>query len=263
MNRIGIICALYFEASCVTPVKPVAQQPVEINEQTLLIVSGIGRHNAKLAAQKLIEEDVSCLVSFGCAGALSPELKPGDLILPEEVLSMEKYRLPVSDNTGNPETLPEEVHSAGKSYKVDAGLHAAIKQRLSQKNVSIHTGTLVSADKTLATVSAKQELYEQTGAAAVDMETAGILDAAECSGLPAIALRVITDPADQAIPETVLRRVNDFGETNVLGLAIDLVTSPGKIPTILHLGMANARAVKIMKLAAGELLNSDLSKWSN
>ena len=260
MNRTGIICALYLEASCVTSGKPAAQQPVEINKQTRLIVSGLGRDNANRAAQKLIEEGANCLVSFGCAGALSPELKPGDLILPEEVLSMGKYRLPVFDNTGNPETLPEEVHSAGKSYKVDAGLHAAIKQRLSQKNVSIHTGALVSADKTLATVSAKRELYEQTGAAAVDMETAGILDAAESNGLPAIALRVITDPADQALPEAILRRVNDFGETDVPGLAIDLVTSPGQIPTILRLGMANARAVKTMKLVAGELLNPDLSK---
>ena len=256
MNRIGIICALYFEASCFTRGKPVAQQPVRLNEQTLLIVSGMGRDKANRAAQKLIEENASCLISFGTAGALSPALKPGDLVQPEGVLDMGRSRLPVFNNTDNLETQPEEVPSAGRRYDVNACLPAATRQRLSQHNISVHSGPLVSMDEEIATTDAKLKLSQQTGAIAVDMETAGILDAAEHHGLPASALRIITDSADMAIPDAILRRINDFGEVNGPGLVIDLIMSPGQIPAVLCLGRASRRAGKTMNLVAEELLTN-------
>ena len=87
MKRIGIVCALYFEASCFMPGKPPARQPVRLNESTSLIVSGIGRDRAKQAAQQLIGENVDYLVSFGTAGALAPTLRPGDLLLPQTIIA--------------------------------------------------------------------------------------------------------------------------------------------------------------------------------
>ncbi len=246
MNRIGIICALYFEASAFTAIKPPAQQPVKLNEQAVLIVSGMGRDRAKRAAHKLVEENVGCLVSFGSAGALSPALKPGDLV------------------------QPEEVRDAARKYAVTSSLPALLRERLSEKNIAVPSGPLACTDKEVATNDAKLKLFEQTGAIAVDMESAGILDAAEHNGLPACVLRVITDTADMTLPDAILRRSDDFGEVNIPGLGIDLITSPGQIPDTLRLVKASRRAGTTMKLVARELLDNsrdhsfpDLSKRPN
>ena len=232
MSRTGIICALYFEASAFTAGKPPAQQPVKLNEQTLLIVSGMGRERAKQAAHRLVEENVDRLISFGSAGALSPELKPGDLV------------------------QPEEVRAAERKYPVNTCLSEPAKQRLGRQDIAVRNGPMACADKEIATTDAKQELFRQTGAVAVDMESAGMLDAAEQEGLAVSVLRVITDSADMALPPAVLRRIDDFGRLNFPGLGLDLAASPGQIPAAIRLGCASRRAGRAMKLVARELLDN-------
>ena len=232
MKRTGIICALYFEASAFTAGKLPAQQPVKLNEQTLLIVSGMGRERAKLAAHKLIEENADCLISFGSAGALSPELKPGDLV------------------------LAEAVRDTGKTCAATASLPAPVRKRLSRNNVTVHAGMLAHSEEPVADTNTKLKLFERTGAVAVDMESAGVLDAAEHAGLPVSILRVITDSADMMLPASILRRIDDFGRLNAPGLGLDLATSPGQIPAAIRLGCASRRAAGTMKLVAHELLDS-------
>ena len=241
MSRTGIICALYFEASAFTRSqragpgtagKPPVQQPVKLNEQTLLIVSGMGRERAKQAAHKLCEENVDRLISFGSAGALAPGLRPGDLV------------------------HPEEVRGAGRTFAVTTFLPEPARQRLAQQDIPVHAGPLACVDKVTATTGAKQELFRQTGAIAVDMESAGILDAAGPEGVPVAVLRVITDSAAMALPTAVLRHIDDFGRVKFPGPVPDLLTAPGQIPAAIRLCLASRRARRTMKLLARELLDN-------
>ncbi len=243
MKRIGIVCALYFEASCFMPGKPPAQQPVRLNESTALIVSGMGRDRAKQAAHKLIGENVDCLVSFGTAGALAPALRPGDLLLPQTI---------VVANAAASQAQPGPDQA--DSHVVNSGLPAPAIQRLSRQNIPIHTGPLACADEPVTSSAGKRRLFGQTGAIAVDMESAGVLEAAQESGLQGYAARVIVDPADLALPEIVLREVDDFGQINNLALALRLITSPAQIPHLLRLAKASHQAGKTMRLVARELL---------
>ena len=233
MSRTGIICALHFEASAFprSPRAAPARRPVKLNEQTLLMVSGMGRERAQQAAHTLIEENVDRLISFGSAGALAPELKPGDLVQPGEVLD------------------------AGRRYTVNTFLSEAARQRLAQQSIAVRDGPLACVDEVAASTDAKQALYRQTGAVAVDMESAGILEAAGHEGLPVSVLRVITDSADMALPAAILRRVDDFGRIDGPGLGLELLTSPGQIPAALRLACASRRAGKIMRIVAQEVLD--------
>ncbi len=231
MNRIGIVCALHSEARCFTPRTLPAQQPIELNEKTLLILSGMGREPAREAAQKLVEAGADFLAGFGTAGALAPALRPGDLV------------------------LAEEVSEAGKKYAASAELTASVRERLSRNGITVHTGTLACAAEPVATVEAKRELFAQTGAIAVDMESAGVLDAARRNGLPAFVLRVIIDAARVALPDAVLQRVDEFGEVDVPGLALDLARSPGQIPAAIRLACAARRAGRTMRQAGIPLLH--------
>ena len=230
MNKLGIICALRFEARCFKSGTLSAQQPVELNEKTLLILSGMGRERARQAAQKLVGAGADCLAGFGTAGALAPALRPGDLV------------------------LAEEVSEAGKKYAASAELTASVRERLSRNGITVQTGTLAGAAEPVATVEAKRGLFAQTGAIAVDMESAGVLDAARCNDLPAFVLRVIIDAAHVALPDAVLQRVDEFGEVDAPGLALDLARSPGQIPAVIRLACAARRAGRTMRQAAILLL---------
>lgn len=230
MNRLGIVCALHTEARCFTPGTLPAQQPVELDEKSLLILSGMGREPARRAAQKLVEAGADCLAGFGTAGALAPELKPGDLV------------------------LAEEVSEAGKKYAASAELTTTARERLSRNGITVQTGTLACAAEPVATVEAKRELFGQTGAIAVDMESAGVFDAARRNGLPAFVLRVIIDAAHVALPDIALQRVDEFGEVDAPGLAFDLARSPGQIPAVIRLACAARRAGRTMRQAAIPLL---------
>ncbi len=230
MNRLGIVCALHTEARCFTPGTLPAQQPVELDEKSLLILSGMGREPARRAAQKLVEAGADCLAGFGTAGALAPELRPGDLV------------------------LAEEVSEAGKKYAASAELSASVRERLSRNGITVQTGTLACAAEPVATVEAKRELFGQTGAIAVDMESAGVFDAARRNGLPAFVLRVIIDAAHVALPDIALQRVDEFGEVDAPGLALDLARSPGQIPAVIRLACAARRAGRTMRQAAIPLL---------
>ena len=192
----------------------------------------MGRERAEQAAHKLVEENVDRLISFGSAGALAPELKPGDLV------------------------QPEEVRVAERKYPVNTCLSEPAKQRLGRRNIAVRNGSMACVDKEVATIDAKQELFRQTGAIAVDMESAGMLDVAEQEGIAVSVLRVITDSADMALPAAVLRRIDDFGRLNFPGLGLDLAASPAQIPAAIRLGCASRRAGRAMKLVARELLDN-------
>ena len=234
MNKLGIICALRSEARWFTPGTLPAQQPVELNDKAVLVLSGMGRERARQAAQALAEAGADCLAGFGSAGALAPSLSPGDLV------------------------LAAEIHEAGRKFSVDPGLGETLMKWLSGNGFGVHNGPLACAAQPLASVEAKRELSARTGALAVDMESAGVFEAAQRNGLPAFALRVILDAAHVALPDAALRRIDEFGEVDARGLALDLARSPGQIPAVARLARAARRAGATMRQVAGLVKNAEV-----
>ena len=259
--------------------KPPARQPVRLNDRTFLILSGMGRDRAKQAAQALIEENVDCLVSFGTAGALSPALRPGDPgAAAGNSMCREKrtgridesrhrragsYReqnaaYPVAADTADSGLHEQQGPDEDRTYPVTAALPAQARQRLARQDIPVHTGPLACTDEVITSSAGKRRLFEQSGAIAVDMETAAVLETAQENGLPGCAVRVIVDPADLALPEIVLRRVDDYGRLNGLALGLRLVTSPGQIPDMVRLARASHQAGITMRLVARGLFDNGL-----
>ncbi len=63
-----------------------------------------------------------------------------------------------------------------------------------------HKGIIASGDMFVATTDKTDYVYDTFGAIAVDCETAAILQVAHTAGVEAIALRVMSDRADQKAP---------------------------------------------------------------
>ena len=96
MSKTGIVTALRSEMSCLTHSKPEPNVATKINEQLLLVLSGMGSKNVAAAIDVLLAAKVENLVSFGTAGALSDELKSGDIVIPANIVNANDDRQDIS-----------------------------------------------------------------------------------------------------------------------------------------------------------------------
>ena len=80
-SKPGIVVGLAAEARVARPLG----WPIAIGGGT---VAG-----AEAAAERLVREGVTALVSFGIAGGLDPALRPGTIVVPQEVLMDDGERL--------------------------------------------------------------------------------------------------------------------------------------------------------------------------
>jgi adenosylhomocysteine nucleosidase len=69
----------------------------------------------------------------------------------------------------------------------------------------------MSSDSPVVSRQQKAALYQRYGAVAVDMESAALAQVARSCDLPFATVRVILDPAGQALPEAVIQGMEDDG----------------------------------------------------
>ena len=81
---------------------------------------------------------------------------------------------------------------------------------------------MATASRAVATPDAKAALRAATGAVAVDMESATILEAAAARGFPSLVVRAVSDDARETLPEELMRLMGPDGRIRwggVLALA--------------------------------------------
>ena len=211
LNRVGIVCALQAEARALRPVSPRHAQLASLADGTLLAVTGMGAVAAAEGARALVRAGVIALASWGLAGGLDPRLAPGAILLPYEVFSCDGLTVATS---------------------------APWRSRLSdavQANHPLATGRLLSSPNAIGSPREKARLFEQTGAAAVDMESVAVGQVASTCAVALIAVRVIVDGARDALPRAVTAAADQAGHLR-LGLLIgSLARAPADLPPLLRL----------------------------
>ena len=169
LTRPGIVVPLISEA------RPLVKRPMSrgelriLPEGTLIKHSGVGAKPARLSALALLEDGATALISWGSAGGLWAGIPAGSLVLPETVFS--------SDQT------PFEVDTPWHER-----LHAMLKG-----HVDLFTQPLIESPSALRTPSEKAALFKQSGAIAVDMESAAIARTAMEACVPFMAIRVVVN----------------------------------------------------------------------
>src|SRR5690242_15310824 len=83
------------EARCITRRRLPFNQRVVLGDRAAVWLCGMGHEPARKAAEGLKASGASALLSFGFAGALDANLRPGDIVLPEAVHT--HRRLPVDE----------------------------------------------------------------------------------------------------------------------------------------------------------------------
>ncbi len=156
-----------------------------------------------MAAERLIAQGVSGLVSFGLAGGLSPLLVAGQVIVPSSV------------------TVEGQVLAA------DPGL----ADRLG--GLSGHM--LLAGHGIVATAAEKQVVHVVSAADAIDLESGAVALAASRHGVPFAILRAICDPAHRDLPQAALVALDGGGAIGFVRVMVSVLSHPSQIPTLLRL----------------------------
>ena len=210
---------------------------------------------AKIA--RLVEGGATGLVSFGIAGALDPDLRTGDLIVAEAVSSADGelwlahlpwFRALV------PQTSPvTPALSRGPSEgqaRADEWIPA---QGRADGRVATRFGAILGLDGLLGSPSDKAAAFTRSGALAIDMESHHVARAAAAHGLPFIAVRAISDRADQALPACFADFVDGEGRTKMSAVLAALIFGRVKLGELLAAGRASRRAHQALLGCRGAL----------
>ena len=227
MSCIGIISALSSEGRCLTGNTIPVNKPVQINEHAIAIICGMGEDKARIAAQTLLEQNVSALVSWGTAGALTENLQSGDLLLADSIVENDQNK-----------------------YSFDAEWNKHIANDLNSTSIKIHHGMISHTQQVLATSEDKKKLHSQTNAMAVDMESLAIAQIANKEKLPCVSIRAIVDEASQCIPEAVIKNTDTFGRPALIPLFFSLFRNPGLITELIKLGTGMKAATTTLNTVA-------------
>jgi len=156
--------------------------------ECILVTSGMGTRRAAEAARILIETaHPSCLISFGIAGAVREDLNIGDV-----VLAMKNYTF-----EGGSLSAPRPL------APLSGGARAAVAQVLRPFDARLFAGSAVTTREAQLGPQSSPQLENPV----LEMETAGILQAAAPGGIPLVVLRSVSDGPQSPIPfdlETVM-----------------------------------------------------------
>ncbi len=149
----------------------------------------------------------SGIISFGIAGGLDPQLRPGTPIVASSVIGANGVR----------SALPTDERWS---------------QVLLQSRPSAVHAPVLGVDAAVTQPDDKLRLFRQTGAAAVDMESHIAASIANSHGLPFAVLRVVSDPARQRIPEAALCGMRSDGSLDAMAVLRALWHRPGDIASM-------------------------------
>jgi adenosylhomocysteine nucleosidase len=175
-----------------------------------VVIGGGTAAGAAAAVQQAIAEGASGLVSFGLAGGIQPGLPAGTLIVPSTVLC--------------------DGVAAAADPDLTARLGGATRHRL------------LAPDAIVPDAATKLLLWQQTGAAALDLETGAVVRAAAAHGLPFGALRAICDPAERDLPPAALAALDSQGAIGLARVMGSLLARPGQLPALLQVAADAAAA---------------------
>jgi adenosylhomocysteine nucleosidase len=198
------------------------------DDGALLAVSGIGRDAAEAAARALVDAGVAALMTFGMAGGLDPALKAGSVVLPCELISADGTRFLAS------RSWRERVAAAVSPLR------------------AVSAGNLLTSPRAIDTPLDKSAAFRDTGAAAVDMESAAVAAVAAHHNLPFIAVRVIVDTAADTLPRAVVN-ASRFGKVQIGRLISGLILAPGEIAALIRLAQRYRIAIRSLRAIGAHL----------
>lgn len=172
-----------------------------------------------------IVRGASGIISFGIAGGLSPHLAAGDWV----------------------------VASAVRSGRSMVATDRAWTRRLLDLLPGAVHAEVAGADAVVASRQDKSDLFNATGAVAVDMESHIAARVAAKHRIPFAAARVIIDPAHMALPPAATLGLRHDGTPDVPAVFRSVCRKPAQLPDLVRLAVGVHIARRALRSGRGLL----------
>ena len=181
------------------------------------VVTGMGVENASRVAGTLLEEQYQVCIASGFAGALKEEHKVGHIL------------------------VADGVQLLGKSKTMQCSRNLVYAARDDgAKQVKL----FLTSDHVVRSADEKRQLAPF--ADAVEMESFGVLSAADRRKRSAVAIRVISDDVRNDMPVIVDTAVDEKGRVKIAGVIGHLVRHPLQLPALIRLGRDSKTAAEAL-----------------
>jgi adenosylhomocysteine nucleosidase len=202
-------------------------------DEVTVLLTGMGGENAAKAMASIPLEIHDVCVSSGLAGSLDLRLTPGDVVA-----------------ACSAETLDQSCKAASDAALLNLAIAAGAKA----VNVSL------TSEKIVATAEEKEELSRK--GSIVEMETTHILAAATLRHIPCVAVRAISDAADEDLPVDFARILDSHGHLKMGGLLKEVGLSPYRIPLLLQFGRQSRAAGKSLADFLDRYVSAISANWT-
>lgn len=164
-------------------------------KQVVVVRSGIGKVNAGICAQILVDDyRVDGIINTGIAGSLRAEINIGDIVISTDAVQHDMDAVAFGYPLGQIPRMDVFSFEADKELaKLAEGCcHRVIPQ------VGIFHGRVASGDAFIASHERKTKIVNEFDAFCCEMEGAAIAQAAYLNGIPFLIIRAISDKADDS-----------------------------------------------------------------
>ena len=164
-------------------------------KEVTVVRSGIGKVNAAVCAQILASEfHVDTLINTGIAGSLDAKIDIGDMVISTDALHHDM------DATAFGYPLGEVPRMDILAFPADEKLIRLAVEANEEANPDIHTftGRVVSGDQFISDKDVKERISSLFHPMCVEMEGAGIAQAAYLNKVSYVIIRAISDKADNS-----------------------------------------------------------------
>lgn len=166
--------------------------------KVVIVRSGIGKVNAGICTQLLITHfGATHVINTGFAGALSPELSIGNIVVSTEAVQHDFDISPLGHKKG-------EIPFTGLvAFPADAELVKSACNVISGTlpNVKVLPGRICSGDQFICDRSAKDRIISEFGGLCCEMEGASVAQVCYLNRVPFLILRAVSDSADDSAGE--------------------------------------------------------------
>lgn len=157
-----------------------------------VIETGVGQEAAREAVRDVINiHQPEWVVSAGFAGALIPEVRRGQMVMPRQIINTQSEKLAVG-------------------LQID---------QTQEQTGGLHCGSLLTVDTLVRTRERRQQLADEFSAVACDMESFAVADACRQDKVKFLSVRIISDSVDDELPAEIERLLDQDSLASRLGAA--------------------------------------------
>lgn len=170
-------------------------QGIMEGRQVVVVRSGIGKVNAGICAQILVDDyRVDGIINTGIAGSLRAEINIGDIVISTDAVQHDMDAAAFGYPLGQIPRMDVFSFEADKELAklAEDCCHRVIPQ------VGIFHGRVASGDAFIASHERKTRIVNEFDAYCCEMEGAAIAQAAYLNGIPFLIIRAISDKADDS-----------------------------------------------------------------